>query len=55
MLDSLHLPFGIKHIGKMPFNTHLSEKAVESNREDVPECQEGDGYLLFKYNKGIIY
>ena len=42
-------------VGKMPFTTPISEKAVENNREDVPGYMEGEGYALFKYDEGMSY
>jgi beta-glucosidase len=41
--------------GKMPFTTPASNKAVKSQKEDVPGYLEGDGYALFKYDEGLSF
>ncbi len=40
---------------KMPFTTPISNKAVLTQKEDVPGYLEGDAYPLFKYDEGLSY
>lgn len=49
----LHITSKFNPVGKMPFTTPISGKAVENNREDVPGYMEGEGYALFKYDEGM--
>ncbi|WP_246150904.1 glycoside hydrolase family 3 protein [Adhaeribacter aerolatus] len=41
--------------GKMPITTPISNRAVESNKEDVPGYDEGAEYGLFLFGDGLHY
>ncbi|MCU7550470.1 glycoside hydrolase family 3 C-terminal domain-containing protein [Chitinophagaceae bacterium LB-8] len=41
--------------GKMPFTTPVSEKAVQTQKTDVPGYMEGPNYGLFQYDEGLSY